>query len=799
MQDAPFKEIDYSPGLDYDPLLDTYHNTRHASQRHAFLQDKQGWHLRSPWLSRFDWILDAHLEADFWGSDQHFLTKQRRTPRTVFVKASLIELFIRHVLPTISHRILLYLGNDDLPLSAYGEHIRKIVAHPIVHQVFAENRDIDIEDIIAMPLGIHPREMLQANSVLELQKIAENVNPDRKRNKVFGAWGDKKHVLHGRSDREKMRQFMQSHPDACDYFAHLPLHEFWRSMSGYRFMLSPWGHVHDSAKTFEALIVKTIPIILSGPYSHAYRDLPVVVIDDLEEINPQNLRRWWESLSGYFDDSSFLYSDYWWHRIEQALPVKKKAFLVLGPESHGNHLVTDILVNAGCLGHSGDHTPWSEPWRKDAHNDLQPWDRALPTDQDPVVWRRSVPHLKQLPAIKDMVDKLEMRDYQVTAIIVCRERYAAQQSQIKWRHVENSQSASTNIQRAYKHIFSQLDEADIHFVVTSYEALVNYPEAQDSLLRQLDLALPELRLEVWDGNQKWYESIEKGGCPESAETITVPSSTVREFPESWFSCFKADYRERITRGKQRMQSARAVFCGIARDVADELPSVSRRIESAGSMFADYRVVVFENDSCDGTLDLLRDWQLQNARVSVLHETLNVRRWGSVPDPERMAHLAYCRNQYLQHIAEHLSDFDYFIVFDTDIPRGFSYEGLANTFGFQDWDMVGSNGILVPQEGRPPPDPMFFDAWAYRVAGSSAQSLETINRLQFHRGEALHPVWSCFGGLAVYRMACALSGARYGGTDCEHVVFHQQLRELGLTEQFLNPSQIVFYTGRPQSP
>jgi hypothetical protein len=135
------------------------------------------------------------------------------------------------------------------------------------------------------------------------------------------------------------------------------------------------------------------------------------------------------------------------------------------------------------------------------------------------------------------------------------------------------------------------------------------------------------------------------------------------------------------------------------------------------------------------------------------------------------------------------------VLDTDMPKGFSYQGLANTFGHDDWDVVGSNGILVPPEGKPPPDPVFFDAWAFRAVGdATAQPFEIINRLQFHRGEALLPVWSCFGGLAVYRMPCALGNACYGGDDCEHVVFHQQLRQCGLARQFLNPSQIVFYVG-----
>ncbi len=56
---------------------------------------------------------------------------------------------------------------------------------------------------------------------------------------------------------------------------------------------------------------------------------------------------------------------------------------------------------------------------------------------------------------------------------------------------------------------------------------------------------------------------------------------------------------------------------------------------------------------------------------------------------------------------------------------------------------------------------------------------------------LQPVWSCFGGLGVYRMEC-VKAAAYGGDDCEHVVFHRRLRQLGFDRLYLNPSQIVLY-------
>ncbi len=79
----------------------------------------------------------------------------------------------------------------------------------------------------------------------------------------------------------------------------------------------------------------------------------------------------------------------------------KRAFLVLAPESHGSHLVTDLLVHAGCHGGSGDHVDWApdvrtlgpehdKPWESELPTDRQPWDVAPPTDEDPIVWRKDL-------------------------------------------------------------------------------------------------------------------------------------------------------------------------------------------------------------------------------------------------------------------------------------------------------------------------------------------------------------------------------------------------------------------------
>mgnify|MGYP002623631743 CR=1 FL=1 len=267
------------------------------------------------------------------------------------------------------------------------------------------------------------------------------------------------------------------------------------------------------------------------------------------------------------------------------------------------------------------------------------------------------------------------------------------------------------------------------------------------------------------------------------------------FPEDRYPCLpylEEEYGKRVRLGRGRLARSTVVFCGLARDVAPALPATRARLERAGALCADYRVVIVENDSRDETPDLLARWRRDDDRVDVLSEELGLPRLPAGRGRARMEQLAACRNRYLDRIDQRYDDADYVIVVDTDLPSGFSYQGLLSTFGYEAWHVVGSNGILeLDSESAP----IFYDAWAFRRPGEdAAPPFEQTNALVLRRGEPPFPVWSSFGGLAVYAREALRSGCRYGGDDCEHAVLHRRLRKRGYSEQYLNPSQIVRYAG-----
>jgi hypothetical protein len=315
-------------------------------------------------------------------------------------------------------------------------------------------------------------------------------------------------------------------------------------------------------------------------------------------------------------------------------------------------------------------------------------------------------------------------------------------------------------------------------------------------------ANPSLTQHIGNTSTIWMDSACASGrrapwFAGSIETKFAAQESTADFPEDEFACpdeLQGTYRDRVERGRRKMRERTAVICGLCRDVRHYLPRMAARIERLGGMFRDYRVVLVENDSVDATSEFLLDWAAINPRVEAITESIGVPRFPQTRDPQRAEWLAHCRNRCRAEALARYGDFSDVIVLDMDLAGGFSFDGLAHTFGEEDWDFVGSYGVAQRLDRRIRELSLtHVDVWAFRpLAGSPPTKLRHYNDLALARGEPLLAVESCFGGLGVYRMAC-YAAAEYGGGDCEHVVLHERMRRAGFGRQFLNPSQIVLYT------
>ena len=279
----------------------------------------------------------------------------------------------------------------------------------------------------------------------------------------------------------------------------------------------------------------------------------------------------------------------------------------------------------------------------------------------------------------------------------------------------------------------------------------------------------------------------------SQEAMVIQSLLYKSLPIEKLDTLDFIPKETLATGKKEMRLHKVVFAGIARDNALELPMVMRHIEYLGALFKDYRVIIFENDSFDGTKLILNVWAMVNPKIKIIsHDFKNIKR-------PSIKFLADARNHYLNALeADEYDDCDIAIFVDMDMKYGFDPRGIQDSFSkIAHWDMVCSNGISDTKG-------TMYDGFAFRspLLPYNPQNkkdywhdyMETKVKIVYDLKSDLVPVYSCFGGLAIYKRKY-LQDCRYDSIDddCEHILFHKCMRKNNQARAFMNPAQVIRYS------
>lgn len=216
-------------------------------------------------------------------------------------------------------------------------------------------------------------------------------------------------------------------------------------------------------------------------------------------------------------------------------------------------------------------------------------------------------------------------------------------------------------------------------------------------------------------------------------------------------------------------SENVVICAVCKDVESRLPYSIEIVENIGSLFNDYRVVVYENNSTDKTPQQLKEWANRNSRVLVLSENLsdselskiiyNIKLDGNFFHPEAIAR---ARNKVLDiAMSDKYEAYPYLIWVDMDFKIPPSYEGFIETFGTDiEWDAVFAYGVDPPQT--------YWDWYAFRNTEYPIGS-ELLGDYWWYMPKKFkltdqddwYPVYSAFGGCGIYKKA-SIIGCRYSG-------------------------------------
>ena len=273
-----------------------------------------------PYISGCTWRLQADFIHD---SRISFNPNDVQSGDLIFVIVDLIGDFFENFHPKIKHPYILlvhhFFGESDSPVPSIWA---PFLDDPKLIAWFAYNPDIEHPKLHPLPLGI-PNEYNTFG-----KKVVYDTCIPKLRSKIPTKLCYLNYSFHTPSQKEVKdeRLFLYKkfkNEDFCTCLTkRISTQEYLKHISDHRFVFSPRGNGLDTFRTWETLLMKRFPIVKDSTLNSLYKDLPVVIINDWNEISKEFLEKKYNELAFKTDYKwEKLYMPYW---IEKIKKIQKK-------------------------------------------------------------------------------------------------------------------------------------------------------------------------------------------------------------------------------------------------------------------------------------------------------------------------------------------------------------------------------------------------------------------------------------------------------------------------------------------
>jgi|ETNvirenome_6_85_1030632.scaffolds.fasta_scaffold00873_9 hypothetical protein len=222
----------------------------------------------------------------------------------VFIKTDYVATFFNDQMPHIKHNIKIITHN-----SALGIDYRYLpfLNHHRIIKWYAQNANFEHSRLTSVPLGLSNSRWLHGN----VEDVKEVVADDT----------SKQHLVHMNFDLstnpEKRTPVFDRFVNQ-DYVLHTdpkPFKEYLYDLKGCKYTLSPPGAGNDCHRTWEAIIVGTIPIIEKTHNMSFYEGLPVLMVDDWSNVTLDLLEEKYEEIIDKKNNTSYTELQHWVEEI----------------------------------------------------------------------------------------------------------------------------------------------------------------------------------------------------------------------------------------------------------------------------------------------------------------------------------------------------------------------------------------------------------------------------------------------------------------------------------------------------
>ncbi len=250
--------------------------------------------------------------------------------------------------------------------------------------------------------------------------------------------------------------------------------------------------------------------------------------------------------------------------------------------------------------------------------------------------------------------------------------------------------------------------------------------------------------------------------------------------------------------KNHINNSKITFVGCARNCISKINESIDTLLTLSKSFLNSKIIIFENDSSDGTSERL----IELAEANII-ELIQVKNLDTI-FPLRTQRLSFARNQLLSKALS--IGYEYYCVADLDgvIGNEFDFESFYSNFKYLGcWDAV-----FPINKG------LYYDVWAFRHSSFWPWDYERemnmappiigdknlldfyvdrVQKLDFTNLKGWLSVESAFGGMGLYKLEKFKFSNYFGLSDknqiCEHTIFHEKAKKFG-AQYYINPEFIV---------
>lgn len=185
---------------------------------------------------------------------------------------------------------------------------------------FAQNKNIDNINIISLPIGLENtliRNNLTSKNGLFSSQVSGALQKSLLINKYNSLEIEKQNLLYMNFSVHTFpaeRQIVYNLFEQKNWVTktkNLSIEKLYFDIASHKFILSPRGNGIDCHRTWEALYLKTIPIVRNSIHMNEFKDLPIYFVNSWEEITEESLYDFYENSKNMLYNLDKLKLSYW--------------------------------------------------------------------------------------------------------------------------------------------------------------------------------------------------------------------------------------------------------------------------------------------------------------------------------------------------------------------------------------------------------------------------------------------------------------------------------------------------------